>query len=95
MTFSDDADDLENGNWTLTPSKKAVRVDAKRRAFGSAVESGSERHPKIVAFEIGDGSDEESVAMRSGVGRVNAGMSCLSSNCPDKILTELEFPNWK
>ena len=44
--------------------------------------------PKFVAFEIGDGSDEESMAFRSGIRKANAGNSCLSSDGADKTLTE-------
>ena len=44
--------------------------------------------PKIVAFEIGDGSDEESMAFRNEIERVNVGKSCLSSDYTDRTLTE-------
>ena len=49
--------------------------------------------PKIVAFEIGDGSDEESMTFWSEIGRVIAGKSCLSSDCAERTLTE--FGLWK
>ena len=45
--------------------------------------------PKIVVYEIRDGSDEENVASQSEVGRVNAGNSGLSSDCPEKTLTKI------
>ena len=45
--------------------------------------------PKIVAFEIGDGSDEVSMAFRGEIGRVNVRKSCLSSNYTDRTLTEI------
>ena len=49
--------------------------------------------PKIVAFEIGDGSDEESMAFRSDIGKANAGKSCLSSDGADRTLTEFGLPD--
>ena len=45
--------------------------------------------PKIFAFEIGDRSDEKNVALRSRIGRVNTGKSCLSGNYAEKTLTEI------
>ena len=47
--------------------------------------------PKIVAFEIGNGSDEENMAFRSEIVRVIAEKSCLSSDCADRTLTELRL----
>ena len=44
--------------------------------------------PKIVGFEIGDWSDEGSMAFRSEIGRFDAMKSCLSSDCADRTLTE-------
>ena len=88
MTVLVNSVDLERGTWTSTPSNIAVRVCGKRKTIGAQVEPGSELLPKFVAFEIGDGSGEESVALRSGIGRVNAGKSCLSSDYPEKTLTE-------
>ena len=88
VTFSDDVVSLESGNRTSTPSKDAVRVSGKRKAVGSEVELGSMFHPKIVAFEIGDGSDEERMGLQREIGRINAGTLCLSSDCADRKLTE-------
>ena len=68
VTFSDNAVDLESGNWTSALSKNAVHVSGKRKATGAEVESGSVPHPKIVASEIGDGSDEERVALQEELG---------------------------
>ena len=51
--------------------------------------------PKTVAFEIADWRDEESVAFPSEIGRVNAGKSCLSSDCAIKTLTEFVLPELK
>ena len=87
VSFFDDATDFESGNWTSTLSKNAVRVCGKQKAIGGEVELGSVLHSKIFAFQIGDGSDEGSVVMRSENGRVNVGKSCLSSDCPEKTLT--------
>ena len=63
VTFLDDVVNLESGNRTSTPSKDAARVSGKRKAVGSEVELGSVFHPKIVAFEIGDGSNEECMGL--------------------------------
>ena len=73
VTFLDDVVNLESGNRTSTPSKDAVRVSGKRKAVGSEVELGSVFHPKIVAFEIGDGSDERCMGLQREIGRVNVG----------------------
>ena len=64
-----------------------MQVSGERKAIGSDAELGNVVHPKFVAFEIGDGSEEENVALRSGNGRVNAGKLCLRSDCPEKTLT--------
>ena len=87
VTFLDNVIGLESGNQTSTPSKD-VHASGKRKAKGSETETECELRPAIVAFEIGDGSDEESMAFRSEIGRVNAGTSCLSSDCADRALTE-------
>ena len=84
VTFLDIVRDLESGNWTSTPSKNVVHASGKRNAERSEAEAECVLRPKIVAFQIGDGSDEEKVAFRSDIGRVNAGMSCLSSDSADK-----------
>ena len=88
VTLLDDVVNLESSNRTFTPSKDAVRVSGKRKAVGSEVELGSVFHPKIVAFETGDGSDEECMGLQREIGRVNAEKSRLSSDCADKTLTE-------
>ena len=80
--------DLESGNRTLTPWKNVVDASGKRKAKGAEAAAECLLRPKIVAFEIWDGSDEESVAIRSEIGRVNAGKSLHSSDCADKTLTE-------
>ena len=72
----------------LHERKNAVRVSDKRNADGAQVKSGIILHPKIVGFEIGDGSDEESVALRSGIRRVKAGKPFLSSDYPERTLKE-------
>ena len=68
LTFSDYAVHLESGSWTLLPSRNAVHVSGERKAIGVEVESGIMPHPKVVASEIGDGSDKESVALPRGNG---------------------------
>ena len=88
VTFLDNAVDLEIGNWTSTPSKIVMHVSGKRKTNGSEAEAEGVLRPKIVVLEIGDGSDEGSVAFRSRFGRATAGTSCLGSDCADKILTE-------
>ena len=88
VTFLDNVMDLESGNRTSTPSKSVVHASGKRKAKGSGTEAECVLRPEIVAFEIGDGSDEERMAFRSDIGRVNAGKSCLSSDRADRTLTE-------
>ena len=88
VTFLDDVMNLESGNWTSTPSKDVVYASGKRKSKGSEAEGECVLRPKIVAFEIGDGSDEESMAFRNEIGRVNVGKSCLSSDYTDRTLTE-------
>ena len=88
VTIFGDVVDLESGNWTSTPPKNVVHGSGKRKANGSQAEAECVLRPIIVAFEIGDGSDEETVAFRSEIGRVTLGKSCLSSDCADKTLTE-------
>ena len=90
---------LESGNRTSTPSKDASHASGERKTKGSENEAECVLRPEINAFEIGDGSDEESMAFRSEIGRVNAGKSCLSSNYADRTLTEfglseLEVITW-
>ena len=80
--------DLQSGNRTSTPSKDNVHASGKRKAKGFEAEVECVLRPKIVAFEIGDGSDEESMAYRSEIERIDAGKSCLSSDCADRTLTE-------
>ena len=88
VTFLDNAMDLESGNWTSTPSKDVVHVSGKQKAKGSETETECVLRPNIVAFETGAGSNEGSMAFRNEIERVNAGMSCLSSDCADRTLTE-------
>ena len=88
VTFLDDVMNLESGNPTSTPSKDVVYASGKRKSQGSEAEGECVLRPKIVVFEIGDGSDEESMAIRGEIGRVNVGKSCLSSDYTDRILTE-------
>ena len=88
MAFLDNVMDLESGNGTSTPSKGFVHVSGKLKAKGSATEVECVLRPKIVAVEVEDGSDEESMAFRSEIGRVNSGKSCLSSACADTKVTE-------
>ena len=80
VSFLDDVMNLQSGNRTSTPSKDVVYASGKRKSKGSEAEGECVLRPKIVAFEIEDGSDEESKAFRSEIGRVNAGKSCLSSD---------------
>ena len=89
VTFSDNVADLEIGICTATPSKNVVHASGKRKDRRSEAEAGCVLRPKVEAFEIGDGSDEVSVAFQSENERVNARKSCLSSDCADKTLTEL------
>ena len=88
VTFLDDVINLESGNRTSRPSKDVVYASGKRKSKGSEAEGECVLRPKIVAFEIGDGSGEESMAFRSEIGRVNVGKSCLSSDYTDRTLTE-------
>ena len=91
VTFLDDVMNLESGNQTSTPSKNVVYASGKRKSKRSEADGERVLLPKIVAFEIGDGSDEESIAFRSEIGRVNAGKSCLSSDYADRTLTEFRL----
>ena len=88
VTFLADVMNLECGNWTSTPSKDVIHAGGKRRVEESETEAECVLRPKIVAFEIGDGSDEESMAFRSDIEKANAGKLCLSSDGPDGTLTE-------
>ena len=92
LTFLDNVMDLESRNWTLTPSKDIVHASFKRKAKGSENETDHVLRPKIIAFGIGDGSDQESMAFRSDIEKANAGKSCLSSDGADRTLTELGLP---
>ena len=62
VTFLDSVIDLESGNWASTPSKDVAHVSGKRKAKGSETETECVLRPKVAAFGIGDGSDEESMA---------------------------------
>ena len=95
VTFLEVAADLKSGHRIWTQSKNAVHVSGKTKTFGSEVELGNVLHLKIVAFDFGDRSDEESMALRTGIGRVNAGKSCLSSDYPEKRLTEFGLSELK
>ena len=88
LTFLDDVKNLESGHLTSKPSINVVYSSGNRKSRGSEVEGECVLRPKNFAFEIGDGSDEESMAFRSEIGRVNAGKSCLSSDYADRTLTE-------
>ena len=48
----------------------------------------SGQRPTVVAFEIGDGSEEESAAIPSGVGTVGRVRTFFGSTDPEKTLTE-------
>ena len=95
VTFLDDVMNLESGNWTSTPSEYVVYASGKRKSKGYEAEGECVLRPKIVAFEIGDGSDKESMAFGSEIGRVNRGKSCLSSEYTDRTLTEFGLPELK
>ena len=73
MTFLDSVIDLESGNRNSTPSKNVVHAGGKRKANVSEAEAQCLLRPKIVAFESGDGSDEESVALQNEIERANSG----------------------
>ena len=88
VTFLDDVMNLEGGNRTSTSSKDAVYASGKQKSQGSEAEGECVLRPKFVAFEIGDGSDEEGMAFWGEIGRVNVGKSCLSSDYMDRTLTE-------
>ena len=88
VTFLDNVMNLEGENRTSTPSKGVIHAGGKRRVEESETEAECVLRPKIVASEIGDGSDEESMAFRNGIGKAIGGKSCLSSEGPDKTLTE-------
>ena len=89
VTFLDDVMNLESGNWTSTPSKDVIHGGGKRRVEESETEAECVLRPEIVAFEFRDGSNKESMAFRSGIGKANAGNWCLSSDSADKTLTEI------
>ena len=91
VTFLDDVMNLESGNRTSTPSKDVIHAGGKQRVEESETEAECVLRRKIVAFEIGVGSGEESMAFRSEIERVNVGNSCLSSDCADRTLTEFEL----
>ena len=95
MTFLDNVVDSESANWTSTPSKDVVHASGKRKTKGSETEAECVLRPMIIAFEFGEGSDEEGMAFRSKIGRVNAGKSCVSSDCADRILTEFGLSELK
>ena len=88
VTFLDNVMDLGSGNRASTSSKDVAYASGKRKAKGSKAERECVLRPKIVAFKMTDGSDEESMAFRSEIGRVNEGKSCLSSDYADKTLTD-------
>ena len=88
VTFLDGVMNLESGKRTSMPSKDVIHAGGKRRVEESETEAECVLRPKIVAFEIGNGSDEESLAFRSDIGKANAGKSCLSSDGADRTLTE-------
>ena len=77
-----------SGNRTSTSPKDVVHDSGKRKTKSSETETKCVLRPKIVAFEIGDGSDEESLGFRNEIERANPGNSCLSSDCADRTLTE-------
>ena len=62
VTLMDNVMDLESGNRTSTPSKGVVCASGKQKAKGYETEAECVSRPKIVAFEIGDGSNEEGMA---------------------------------
>ena len=88
VTFLDDVMDLESGNWTSTPSKDVIHAGGIRRVKECETEAECVLRPKVVAFEIRDRSEEESMAFRIDFGKVNAGNSRLSSDGADGTLTE-------
>ena len=88
VTFLDDVVNLESGIRTTTPSKDVVFASGKRKAERVGTEGEGVLRPKVVAFEKGDGSDGESAAFQSEIGRANAATSCLSSDYADRTLTE-------
>ena len=88
VTFLDDVIDVGSSNRTSTPSKDVVLASCKRKVESVGTEGEGMLRPKVVAFEIGDGSDGESAAFQSESGRANAGKSCLSSDYADRTLTD-------
>ena len=88
VTFLDDVMNLESGNRTSTPSKDAIHAGGKRKVEESETEAECVLRPKIVAFEIGDGSDVESMPFGSDIRKANAGKPCLSSDGADRTMTE-------
>ena len=91
LSFLDIVKDLESGNRTSTASNDVVYAGSKRRVKESETEAECVLRPKIVAFEIGDGSYEENMAFRSDIERVNAERSCLSSDGADRTVTEFSL----
>ena len=87
MTFLDSVIVLESGNRTSTPSEDVVHASGKQKAKRSETDGEYVLRPKIVAFELGDGSHEESMASRSENEWVNAVKSNFSSDCADRTLT--------
>ena len=69
VALLDDVMNLESGNRTSTPSKDVVYASGKRKSKGFEAEGECVRRPKIVVFEIGDGSDEESMVFRNEIGK--------------------------
>ena len=72
VTFLDDVVDVGSGNRTSTPAKDVVLASYKRKVEGVGTEGEVVLRQKVVAFEIGDGSDGESAAFQSESARANA-----------------------
>ena len=95
VTFLDNVMDLESGNRTSTLSRDVVHVSGKREGKRSETEAECVLRPKIVAFEIGDGSDEESMALRSEIGRVMRGSHVSAVTVQIEHRRNSDCQNWR
>ena len=89
VTFLDDYVELGAGNETSIPMRSVGYVSGKRKTTGVERESGIGLPLKVLAFEIGDGCDNETAALLAGIGREIGWKSCSRSDHPDKTLIEL------
>ena len=89
VTFRSDAAQLEMTVHTSTPLKRVDASYGKWKNMGDEALLESGRPSKTVAFEIGDGSEEESTAMPRGSRSFSGLLSYFGSADPEKTLTEV------